>query len=276
MLVKSLLALVAATGAIAAPATDGASSFQQLVERSTPTGTGTNNGFFYSFYNSAASGTVTYNNKAAGEYSVDWTNCDNFVAGKGWATGSDRSIKYSGTWNAANVNSYVSVYGWTTSPLVEYYIVESFGDYNPSTGGELARLIYPAGRRTRKKLTDMEQTQPPRSPRSPPTAPHTTSTRRSASTSPASRAPPPLTSTGPSARPSASAAPSPPRTTLTRGPRPVSASARTTTRSSPPRATRAAVPPTSPSRPPKKKNLLLGVSGPDQDGMVFCCPGLLK
>lgn len=136
MLVKSLLALVAATGAFAAPAVDGASSFQKLVDRSTPTGTGTNNGFFYSFYNSGDSSTVTYNNKAAGEFSVDWTNCDNFVAGKGWATGSDRSIKYSGTWNAANVNSYVSVYGWTTSPLVEYYIVESFGDYNPSSGGE--------------------------------------------------------------------------------------------------------------------------------------------
>lgn len=158
MLVKSFLALVAATGAIAAPAVDGASSFQQLVDRSTPTGTGTNNGFFYSFYNSGDDSTVTYNNKAAGEYSVEWSECDNFVAGKGWQTGSDRSIKYSGTWDAAKVNSYVSVYGWTTSPLVEYYIVESFGDYNPSSGGEFKNyylqkyiLVKPAGWLTRNK-----------------------------------------------------------------------------------------------------------------------------
>lgn len=157
MLVKSFLALVAATGAIAAPAVDGASSFQQLVDRSTPTGTGTNNGFFYSFYNSGSDSTVTYNNKAAGEFSVDWTNCDNFVAGKGWKTGSDRSIKYSGTWNAAKVNSYVSVYGWTTSPLVEYYIVESFGDYNPSSGGEFSRNTICDTPKTQAQVTNKRE-----------------------------------------------------------------------------------------------------------------------
>ena len=103
-----------------------------LVERQgTPSGTGTNNGFYYSFWTDGG-GSVTYTNGAAGSYSVSWTSADNFVAGKGWNPGSgNRNVTYSGTWNGANVNSYLALYGWTRNPLIEYYVVESFGTYNP-------------------------------------------------------------------------------------------------------------------------------------------------
>ncbi|KAI1398410.1 glycoside hydrolase family 11 protein [Hypoxylon fuscum] len=120
-----LVALTAAAGVVASPL--------DLITRSTPAGTGTNNGFFYSFWTDGA-GSVTYNNGDAGSYDVTWSNVGNFVAGKGWNPGAARVVKYNGTWSGASVNSYLSVYGWTRNPLIEYYVVESFGSYNPSSG----------------------------------------------------------------------------------------------------------------------------------------------
>jgi endo-1,4-beta-xylanase len=101
----------------------------------TSNSTGTHNGFFYSYWKD--SGNVTMTLGAAGQYSVQWSGINNTVVGKGWNPGSSHTVNYSGTFSP-NGNSYLSLYGWTTNPLIEYYIVENFGSFNPSTGA--ARL----------------------------------------------------------------------------------------------------------------------------------------
>lgn len=80
-------------------------------------------------YNGNAAG-FTYD-ESAGTYSANWNGNTDFVVGLGWTTGAARDITYSGTYSASGSGSYLAVYGWVNSPQAEYYVVESYGSYDP-------------------------------------------------------------------------------------------------------------------------------------------------
>ncbi|WP_347330911.1 glycoside hydrolase family 11 protein [Marinimicrobium locisalis] len=102
---------------------------QTLTENST----GTHDGFYYSFWKD--SGDASFELLEGGRYRSQWSNStNNWVGGKGWNPGGRKVVNYSGSYNVDNSqNSYLALYGWTRNPLVEYYVIESYGSYNPSS-----------------------------------------------------------------------------------------------------------------------------------------------
>jgi endo-1,4-beta-xylanase len=102
--------------------------------------TGLKDGRFYTFWHDTGSGEMRLGRD--GSYSVAWRLGDtgNLVAGAGWATGSlDRVVRYSARVFDPGVNGYLTFYGWSKDPLVEYYVVESWGDFLPP--GERATFL---------------------------------------------------------------------------------------------------------------------------------------
>lgn len=89
---ESSAAPTVASSASSAAATSSVADSSDAATTPAATGTGTNNGFYYSFYNEGGGGSVEMGLGAAGLYTTQWSDDTDFVAGKGWATGSDRFV----------------------------------------------------------------------------------------------------------------------------------------------------------------------------------------
>ena len=84
--------------------------------------TGTNAGYYYQMY-TAGSGSACITLNSGNSYSTSWSNVGDFVAGVGWNPGSKSTVTFSSSLSASGT-SLVSLYGWSTNPLVEYYVIE--------------------------------------------------------------------------------------------------------------------------------------------------------
>jgi endo-1,4-beta-xylanase len=93
-------------------------------------GQGSNNGFFWSLWHSGGTANITFG--SGGNYGMSWQNVGDVTGGKGWNPGGYRTVGYNcGYWNNGNV---FGLYGWTTGPLIEYYVTEIGGQSGTFVG----------------------------------------------------------------------------------------------------------------------------------------------
>ncbi|AEV68127.1 glycoside hydrolase family 11 protein [Acetivibrio clariflavus] len=98
--------------------------------------TGTHGGYNYEYWKDSGNGTMVL--KDGGAFSCEWNNINNILFRKGLKFDETKTHQQIGYMTLTyscdyqpNGNSYLAVYGWTSDPLVEYYVIESWGTWKP-------------------------------------------------------------------------------------------------------------------------------------------------
>jgi endo-1,4-beta-xylanase len=96
----------------------------------------TSGGLYHQMWsNGQGSACITLNSDT--NYSTTWSGIGDFVAGAGWNPGStNRSISYTGSLSGSSGTALMTLYGWSTSPLVEYYVIDNWVG-SPNRAGTL-------------------------------------------------------------------------------------------------------------------------------------------
>jgi endo-1,4-beta-xylanase len=133
LLMGVLLAAVLAAGVASLPGA--AKAATQICSNQT----GTNGGMYYQMWsNGQGSACITLN--SSNSYSTTWSNIGDFVSGVGWNPGSTQSVSFSGNLSSSGGTALASLYGWSTNPLVEYYVIESDQGGSPSLGTQVGTV----------------------------------------------------------------------------------------------------------------------------------------
>jgi endo-1,4-beta-xylanase len=85
-------------------------------------------GLTYEFWRDTGGGCMVA--KADG-FSIEWDDDNNVLARKGVRPGTGNEVFSYAADYAADGTSFMGVYGWTQNPLIEYYIVDSWGGGRP-------------------------------------------------------------------------------------------------------------------------------------------------
>ncbi len=112
--------------------------------------TGTEDGYAYELWKDNGNTSMTLT--GGGTFSCEWSNINNCLFRKGkkydctqtYEELGNITIEY-GVDYQPNGNSYMCVYGWTRNPLVEYYIVETWGSWRPPGATSALGTVYADG-----------------------------------------------------------------------------------------------------------------------------------
>lgn len=123
---------------------------------------GTQDGYSYELWKDYGTTSMTLN--GGGTFSCQWSDIGNALFRKGIKFDSTKtyqeigniSIDYGCNYQPSG-NSYLCVYGWTTDPLVEYYIVESWGSWRPPGATSKGTITVDGGTYDVYETTRVEQ-----------------------------------------------------------------------------------------------------------------------
>lgn len=112
--------------------------------------TGAQDGYDYELWKDTGNTSMTLN--PGGTFECSWSSINNALFRKGKKFDSTKTYQQIGNISfdygcdyRPNGNSYLCVYGWTVDPLVEYYIVDSWGTWRPPGGTPKGQITVDGG-----------------------------------------------------------------------------------------------------------------------------------